>query len=287
MHGLLKDPSSAFAPPSESTKTDFETKTAPINIPSGPDGKLDIDTIKKDAQWLSRNARINLVAALRTVVVEYQSRPSRHLTGPLSSQDATNLQEAAGLYNGQGAAFISDLGAAAALDAEEIWTEFERPETKQRRLFDVFLTERRYFMMATDYAHSIKLYGRLPTFAKVELDLADVYRLKHPSRDEAELLLPAYLEALTDAMTKIESGLQSITDEAWVTEEVELDWLRTLLTEAVHALSVIFQVTDTFGDDFAPSASINQWFSLMEIYGFFDKLRPVRPASDPCRKEVS
>lgn len=275
VHGLLKDPSSAFAPASESSKANFETKTAPINVPSGPDGKCDIETIKKDAEWLSKNAKINLVAALRVVVVEYQSRPSRHLVGPLSSQDATNLQEAAGLHNGQGAAFISDLGASAALDADEIWTEFEKPESKQRRLFHVFLTERRYFMMAADYAHSIKLYGRLPTFAKVDLNLEDVYRLKKPSRDDLESLLPAYLQVLTDAMTQIEGGLQSITDESWVTQEIELDWLRTLLTEAAHSLSIVFQVVDTFGDDFAPSSSISQWFSLMEMYGFFDALQPV------------
>lgn len=244
-------------------------------MPSGPDGRFDVETIKKDAEWLSKNAKINLVAALRTVVVEYQSRPARHLTGPLSSQDATNLQEAAGLNNGQGSAFLSDLGASAALDAEEIWSEFEKPETRQRRLFDIYLTERRYFMMAADYANSIKLYERLPTFAHVDLDLAKTYGLKLAARDDAEPLLPAYLQVLTDSMSHIESGLKSVTDEKWVTEDVELDWLRTLLTEALHALSVVFQIVDSFGDDFAPSSSVSQWFTLMEMYNFFDAVQPV------------
>lgn len=244
-------------------------------MPSGPDGRFDVETIKKDGEWLSKNAKINLVAALRTVVVEYQSRPARHLTGPLSSQDATNLQEAAGLNNGQGSAFLSDLGASAALDAEEIWSEFEKSETRQRRLFDIYLTERRYFMMAADYANSIKLYERLPTFAHVDLDLAKTYGLKLAARDDAEPLLPAYLQVLTDSMSHIESGLKSVTDEKWVTEDVELDWLRTLLTEALHALSVVFQIVDSFGDDFAPSSSVSQWFTLMEMYNFFDAVQPV------------
>ncbi|KAF7538429.1 hypothetical protein G7Z17_g12639 [Cylindrodendrum hubeiense] len=281
VHGLLNEPATAFAPPNEDSRKSFETKTAPINVPSGPDGRFDVETIKKDAQWLSKNAKINLVAALRTVVVEYQTRPARHLTGPLSSQDATNLQEAAGLNNGQGSAFLSDLGASAALDAEEIWSEFEKLETRQRRLFDIYLTERRYFMMAADYANSIKLYERLPTFANVSLDLAKTFGLKLAARDDAEPLLPAYLQVLTDSMSNIELGLKSVTDEKWVTEDVELDWLRTLLTEALHALSVVFQIVDSFGDDFAPSSSVSQWFALMEMYNFFDAVQPIHDTIAP------
>ncbi|RGP63094.1 hypothetical protein FLONG3_10035 [Fusarium longipes] len=281
VHRLLEDPPSTFAPPDEATKKDFQTKTAPINVPASSDGRPDIESIKKDAEWLSKNAKINLVAALRIVVIEHQSRPARHLSGPLSSQDAKNLQEAAGLNNGQGSGFLSDLGSAAALDAEEIWAEFEKTETRQRRLFDTYLTERRFFMMAADYANSIKLYGRLPTFASADLDLAKTYRLTLPARDDAEPLLPTYLQILTDSMSSIESGLRAVTDEKWVTEEVEVDWIRTLLTEAVHALSVVFQIVDSFGDDFAPSNAVNQWFSLMEIYRFFDTVQPIHESIAP------
>ncbi|TVY64062.1 Nucleoporin NUP188 [Fusarium oxysporum f. sp. cubense] len=281
VHRLLEDPASTFAPADEATKKVFETKTAPINVPASSDGRPDIESIKKDAEWLSKNAKINLVAALRVVVIEHQSRPARHLSGPLSSQDAKNLQEAAGLNNGQGSGLLLDLGSAAALDAEEIWTEFEKPETRQRRLFDTYLTERRFFMMSADYANSIKLYERLPTFASVDLDLAKTYRLKLPSRDDAEPLLPTYLQVLTDSMSRIESGLKAVTDEKWVTEEVELDWLRTLLTEAIHALSVVFQIVDSFGDDFAPSTAVNQWFSLMEVYRFFDAVQPIHESIAP------
>lgn len=283
VHRLLDDPASTFAPPNDATNKDFDTKTAPIHVPASPDGRFDIDSIKKDATWLSKNAKINLVAALRIVVVEYQSRPASHLMGPLSSQDATNLQEAAGLYNGQGSAFLLDLGSASALDADEIWTEFEKPETRQRRLFNIYLSERRYFMMSADYANSIKLYERLPTFANVNLDLAKTFRLKLPARDDAEPLLPTYLQVLTDAMKLIESGLSSVTDEKWVTEDVELDWLRTLLTEAVHALSVVFQIVDSFDGDFAPSSAVNQWFTLMEVYRFFDAVQPVCVSQLPLR----
>jgi nuclear pore complex protein Nup188 len=277
---LLLKPISAFAAPDEASKTVFDKKTGKINVPSST---ADIETIKKDAAWLSKNANINLVAALRAAVVEFQSRPALHLTGPLSAQDAKNLQEAAGLNNGQGSAFLSDLGAAAALDAEEIWIEFEKVETRQRRLFDIYLGERRYFMMAADYVNSLKIYKRLPTFAKPDIDLAQTLSLVLSNKDDAEPLIPAYLQVLIDAMNSIESGLKSVTDEKWVTDDVEIDWLRTLLTEAVHALSVIFQLVDFFGDDFPPSESVEQWFSMMGMYNFFDAVQPVCTMSFPLR----
>lgn len=212
---------------------------------------------------------------MRAAVVEFQSRPALHLTGPWSAQDAKNLQEAAGLSDGQGSAFLSDLGAAAALDAEEIWTEFEKPETRQRRLFDIYLGERRYFMMAADYANCIKIYQRLPTFAKPGLDLAQTLSLRLASKDDAEPLIPAYIQVLTGAMNNVESGLKAVTDEKWVTEDVEVAWLRTLLTEAVHAMSVLLQLVDFFGDDFPPSESVQEWFAIMAAYNFFDAVQPV------------
>ena len=49
------------------------------------------------------------------------------------------------------------------------------------------------------------------------------------------------------------------------------------MTEIVHALSVVFQLVDGLGTDFSPSGSINQWFSLMETYMFFDSVQPIHP----------
>ncbi|KFA47335.1 hypothetical protein S40293_06059 [Stachybotrys chartarum IBT 40293] len=274
VHGLFKEPSKVFAPPSEATKKIFETKTAPINAPS----RYDPTVLKQDAEWLSKNAKINLVAALRIAVIELQSRAYRHLTGPLSSQDVVHLQEAAGLNNGQGKAFVSNLGAAAALDADEISAEFDKPEARKRRLFDTYLAERRYFLAVADCVHTIKLYGRLPSHGGLAGNLSELCGLKlsTTSHDELEFLLPAYIQALTDGMGRIESGLKSVTDEDLVLSgDLELDWLGTHLSEAVHALSVIFQVVDKFGNDFPPSSAVSQWFSIMDMYSFFEYVQPL------------
>ncbi|OAA71353.1 Nucleoporin [Cordyceps fumosorosea ARSEF 2679] len=277
VHGLLKNPIAAFSPPDDASGKDFETKTAPINVTSASTQKLDIQVLKDDAKWLSKNAKTNLVAALRIVIVEHQSRPSRHLVGPLSSQDATNLHEAAGLKDGQSASFLSDLGSAAALDTDELSAEFEKQDSRRTRLFETLLSERRHFMMAIDHVNSIKLYGRLPISAQNNDDIGELFKLNTRStKEQIEALLPAYFRVLTDCTGRIESGLLSTTDDALLSnEKTEIEWLRTLFTEIVHALSVIFQLVDSLGDDFAPPSSVTQWFSLMEMYNFFDSVQPI------------
>lgn len=238
--------------------------------------KIDVKVIKEDAQWLSKNVKINILAALRITIIEFQSRSSRHLTGPLSSQDATNLQEAAGLGNGQGAAaFLTDLGAAGAADAEQIWDKFDNVEAKKHRLIDTYFSERRHFMMVANYALSIKLYDQLPIFTRGDSKLAQLYRLKPSSqaKDETETLLPAYLEVLSNSMGSLEAGIGSLTDDSLLlVEDVEMDWITTLLTEAVHVCSIILHLADSHHEDYAPSACVSQWFALMEAYPFFDNI---------------
>lgn len=277
MHGLLKNPIAAFSPPDDASKKDFDTKTAPINVTSASTEKLDIKVLKEDAEWLSKNAKTNLVAALRIVVAEHQSRSSRHLVGPLSSQDATNLHEAAGLKDGQSAAFLSDLGSAAAMDADEISAEFEKQESRRIRLFETLLSERRHYMMAIDYANSVKLFGRLPIYAPGNERISESFKFgTRPTKEQIEALLPAYFKVLTDCTGRIESGLLSTTDDALLSnDKTEIEWLRTLFTEIVHALSVIFQLVDSLGDEFAPPSSVTQWFSLMEMYNFFESVQPI------------
>ncbi|KAK2606003.1 hypothetical protein QQS21_003629 [Conoideocrella luteorostrata] len=281
IHTILKDPAIAFAPPSDASQKDFETKIAPINVTSASADKYDIKLLKEDAQWLSKSAKLNLVAALRIAVLELQFRPSLHLVGPLSSQDAKNLQEAAGIQKGQRTSFMTDLGPGAALDADEIISEFEKPDSRRQRLFDIFLSERQYLMMTMGYLQSIRLYGRLPIFARDGDKLAPFYRLKiSPNlKDESVSFLSGYLKIVTTCMASLEAGLISITDDGLLLrDEIELNWLRTLLTEVIHSLSVVFQVVDSLGNDFPPSSVINQWFSLMDMYNFFDTIQPINEA---------
>lgn len=275
VHELLKTPAAVFAPASDATKAEFESKTAAIHVTPTPNDQYDIKIIKEDAAWLSENAAINLVAALRIVVVEFQSRAESHLRTPLSTQDAANLQDAAGISSAQASALMLAPGSAVA-DAESIMAAFEREPARRQRIFAAYLAERRYYMMCVDYVRSILRYNRLPTYAPVQQDgveIAKLYRLKLGSQDDrkdfpAQFL--AFKVVVDKAIDALASGPISVKDKTLLQDEVLLDWSRTMVTEAIHAISVIFQDLDSAGDVFAQSGVVMGWFKLMREKGFLD-----------------
>ena len=278
VQNLLKDPSTTFAAPDEASQKDYDTKTAPINVTSTSNSRYDIKDIKEDAEWLKKNAGINLVAALRLVMVEFQSRPHHHLTGPLSSHDATNLKEAAGLTSGQGGGNLLDLDGAGTRDADAIQADFDSLESRRHRLFSTYLSERKYFLLTADYVSSIRLYEQFPIHTSLSENPATLYNMKLPTKpkDELETLLENYLHVVDAAMKLIGDGSSAVvSDKLLADDEVEINWLHSFMTEALHALLVVFQLADCFGKDFPPSTAVNHWFLLMENYTFFGAFQAV------------
>jgi nuclear pore complex protein Nup188 len=277
VRSLLQNPSAAFPAPDQSSKTDFDTKTAPIHATPDSVGAYDINKIKEDAKWLSQGANISQVAALRIVVLEFQSRPASHLAGPLSTQDAVNLQEAAGINNGS----ISNLLplSTVTMDADDVWKEFEKDESRRLRIFRAYLSERRYLAMAADLAQAATLVSRAkqitagPSTAE---PLYPVLPVEDPAK-QAERIIEANLKHLSKTMEHLSEGYEkAITEKELRHESLELDWLTTLVTEIVHSLSLVFQALHQ-GDDnfFAAPETVLEWFSLMEAYMFLDGLGSV------------
>ncbi|KAI9664323.1 MAG: hypothetical protein M1831_002256 [Alyxoria varia] len=79
--------------PSESAKADFESLTSAINLAPTDNGKYDIKQIKEDALWLSGQAKIDEVSALRIVVIEWQERSTTRLCNGYSEGEAISLQQ--------------------------------------------------------------------------------------------------------------------------------------------------------------------------------------------------
>lgn len=277
VRSLLQNPSAAFPAPNQSSKTTFDTKTSAIHATPGSNGVYDIKQIKEDAEWLSQSANICQVAALRVVVLEFQSRPASHLAGPLSTQDVVNLQEAAGINNGS----ISSLLplSTVTMDADAVWKEFEKDESRRLRIFRTYLSERRYLAMAADLAQAATLASRTKQITAgpaTEKPLYPVLPVQDPTK-QAEHIIEANLKHLSTTMEHLSGGYEkAITDKDLQLETLELDWLTTLVTELVHSLSLIFQALHQ-GDDnfFAAPETVLEWFSLMEAYMFLDGLGSV------------
>lgn len=284
VHQLLREPAKTFEPPSKQSKLDFETKTGAINIVPAPNDPYNLDTIKDDARWLSKNANVNEVAALRVVLVEHQSRAHSHLTGPLSTQDVANIQEAAGVGDAQASAILALLNVTAAVDAESTWADFESETSRRQRILATYLSERRSFLAAVDALITFLLHSR-PSPAKQDLDALRRAVVKE-AFDFDELaarpviarlcaLAPAYMGILDDCLKRAQALPESL-DSQLLTEQLEVDWVRTALTEAIHAMSLAFQILDLETPMFASTELVTQWFALMDTYEFLEPVVAVR-----------
>ncbi|KAI0538494.1 nucleoporin subcomplex protein binding to Pom34-domain-containing protein [Xylaria digitata] len=290
VQSLFTSPGSAFEPSSDKSShhATFEKKTAAIHVTPTPNNKYDINVIKADAVWLSKNAHINEVAALRIVIIEYQSRPTSQLLGPISNQDVASLRAAAGAGNTQTSNIIPGLSVAATLDASEIQADFDKPESRQQRIFQTYLSERRYYAATNDYVFTLMLQERLPTSSATEASdlirqsLLNVYGIssKQPQKSTADIptrtchaLIAQYLSLLPDCIRQTGASLESVVeDKELLTEDNRELWIRTSLTEMLHRMAILFQLLDQSSDSFVSDTVAKQWFSLVNDLTFLDQL---------------
>jgi nuclear pore complex protein Nup188 len=290
VHQLVKTPSKVFEPPTPQSKAEFETKTAAINVTPTPNERYDIKIIKEDALWLSKNAGINEVAALRVVVIEFQTRPESLLTGNLTTQDMVNIQEAIGFSDNHASSLLSIYKTATTADPEAIWDEFETQKSRRQRLLTSYLSERRFFMSAADSLVTLLLHTRSglePLRQAVAKDMLGFDELiDHTSLlvSPLEELIPRYFDLLP-ACIEMASAEPATVEEDLLTEALQDEWQRTPLTEAVHAMSLAFQILDLSDAVFAHPDLVSCWFKFVGEYGFLDHLADVStvPTAGPNR----
>ncbi|KAK3340549.1 nucleoporin subcomplex protein binding to Pom34-domain-containing protein [Neurospora tetraspora] len=277
---LFKNPSKTFEPPTSQTKADFETKTAAINVTQTPNDRFNIKTIKDDTIWLSTNVNISEVAALRIVVVEFQSRAHAHLVGPLSTQDVDNIQEAAGVSDAQTSNILALLNLSTVADAETTWAEFEKDASRRQRILAHYLSERRSFMSSAESLVTFMLHSSAAILNQETHNLRREIVKEAFEYDEFddhseinislfEALIPRYFTLLEDAIKRAQTGPTNV-EERLLTEQINIDWTRTALTEAIHAMTVSFQILDLSGPMFTTPEIITQWYQIMNTYEFLD-----------------
>ncbi|KAI0199594.1 nucleoporin subcomplex protein binding to Pom34-domain-containing protein [Astrocystis sublimbata] len=296
VQSFFTSPGSAFEPASDksSHRATFDKKTAAIHVTPTPNEKYDVNVVKEDALWLSRNARINEVAALRVVIVEYQLRPASQLLGPVSNQDLASLRAAAGAATSQTSNVIPGLSLTANLDASEIQAHFDKTESRRLRIFQVFLSERRYYAATNDYIFTLMLQDKLPTSPPTEASgairraLLEVYGIssKHSQRPTADIptrtchaLIAQYVGLLPGCIKEAGANLEStVVDKDFVTEHVQELSTHTSLTELLHRMAILFQLLDRSSDSFVSDAIARQWFSLVADLAFLNQLQGFPPS---------
>ncbi|KAI1393250.1 nucleoporin subcomplex protein binding to Pom34-domain-containing protein [Hypoxylon trugodes] len=291
VQSFFTKPGSAFDPPTDKSphRANFEKKTAAIQVTPAPNDKYDIGVIKEDALWLSKNARINEIAALRAVVIEFQSRSRSQLLGPLSNQDVANLREAAGAANTQTTNILPGLNITSTLDAAEIQVNFEKNENRRLRIFQTYLDESRYYAATNDYIFTLMLQETLPASPvsdasrTIRKSYLEAYGMspKQPQKSPNDTptktfhaLATQYLNLLPDSISRSQAPIDSVVeDKSLLTEENNERWIQTWLTEALHRMVIVYQLLDLSSDVFVSTQLAQQWFSLVNIFGFLEQLQ--------------
>lgn len=93
---LLTSPVPILPKPSSQASTDFESRTAAINVTSSPGAPYSLDEIKEDSSWLSRRLDLDEIECLRIALLEWQTRPIAQLRDGLSETEAASLRDALG-----------------------------------------------------------------------------------------------------------------------------------------------------------------------------------------------
>ena len=302
VQALFTKPGAAFEPPADRSPhhDNFVKKTAAIQVTPTQNGKYDINVLKEDALWLSKNARINEVAALRVAVVELQSRARSQLLGPISTQDVANIQEAAGATNIHAANVLPGLNLSGARDAADIQSTFEKTESRRHRLFQTYLAERRFYAASVDYVFTLMLQERLPTSGASTSDdalsairtsflqaygiAADQSPTSSPDARTQTYHTLAFknIGLLPNLIQLVQAGLDGLVeDKSVLSDELDADYLSTLFTEMLHRMAIAFQLLDLSSEVFVSPPLAIQWFSLFTKLSFLNRLEDVCILS-PC-----
>lgn len=268
------------------TKSDFETRTAAINVTPTNSSHFDISQIKDDAIWLSQKAKVDEVAALRTVLIEWQERPSAYIIAGYPEEEIISLQQATG---NRSVNFGSSI-----------------PATKFQRLYASQSPAAQPIAFKSVHDRRARIWGVLQSeqenILAVSVFLEACYYLKKPlvsdSGDRKSNACPPWLwdlgakvsesqlhqkspnlsksakEPVLKAVEAIRRYIKSLEDGDAISESVDLppgseaEVLRTQTCKIIRAmqLALIFVCASPQN---CSAAATSAWFKLMEEQGFF------------------
>ena len=277
--------------PSGRTKADFETRTAAINLPSSARG-FSIDQMRSDTQWLSREANVNELAALRIVILEWQQRPTSYLQTRWSEEELLSLQKAtAGSGLGALAAFKSQTEGYLRVSEDDMSFDEEDPRhLRQMRLLyceKTFVVRSVAILVGLIQPSNLQPFdgshadSKSATYSWVQEVGKSVWKAPHQPRasdDGDDSGIERYCEVLRNR-------LEALSDPSkWptiVTEDSELarSYTTSLLEEVVCVLRLILlRIKAT--SDFVRDEIVLSWFQLMDQSMFFADVNVALPGAD-------
>lgn len=282
---LLSRPFFPFSSPTSQTKSSFETKTSAINVSPSAQERYDIKEIQEDTLWLSKEAKISEIDALRIAVLEWQTRPTQRLLRDSSydeSHDLRSTVEIGGISASlRGSVFFRPL-----LLKQDTVNAFDSPEERRQRLSYIYLSERRYILKASEHVVSSALFDTSPT-AESDSPTSEGTKLRRPGwvgEIGAQLLTAWNLQGVVqgsggnfiiDAVNAIQSRIDTLAGvSGWFQEQegqeqFEIAWGRNQILEIIHIMQVTLTLLDS-STQLTRTDALLAWFRFVSKHGFFE-----------------
>lgn len=275
---ILSQPFQPFQPPNAQSKSAFETKTAAINVTPSDNGQYDIDEIKEDTKWLSVEAKIDEVSALRVVLLEWQTRPATQLLAGFTEEETLSVQDAAGGANLGSSTFLpkSSILAATASGMGQNFALFHSKEKRQLRILEAYLTERIHILKVSDLlvrAGAAVAQANAPSAVAAQLSWIEELGKKIFASQQRGFIKDG-AKALQSRFQAISEGSGWYKDIPGGNQDAEEMWGQSQLVEAVSVLQLIFTHVDSTSN-LLPSDIVVDWFEAMAACGFCKDIQMV------------
>lgn len=284
---LLSDGLKPFPPPTAKSKSEFESKTAAIHVETNGKSSFDLKELKADALWLSQQAGIDEISALRIAVLEWQDRPSKRLESGFSTEESTSLQSAAGTENFRGSLAGPSLANILNQTARsEVSKSFDKEEGRRLRLREVYLSEASHIVKTLRKLLALSQHDSLAVSSvpspvhnrNLALKKLGTTIFKNKSTgNELNQFLQDCIDSIRSRLTSLD-GNGGWLSAAESSQDLETIWRTSVVEEIVHVMQLIFHQVQR-SSEIPNSTLLLSWLQLMSDYSFME---PIQVVSDPA-----
>ncbi|KAL8860309.1 MAG: hypothetical protein Q9178_003280 [Gyalolechia marmorata] len=285
---LLKSALLPYPPPTAQTKSTFETKTSAINVVPSTQGRFDVKQIRQDTLWLTAKAAIDEVTALRIVILEWQTRPSFQLQENCLADDIPSLAASlnASRFQSASSTLCPTQGFGYSPNHDTTIESIASEKTRRKRLFSVYLTERRYKIKTCSYlvkcAHARPENGTNKTTQRTSAFPHWAEQIGHEIVNNWDVpgvfhvtgknVLQSGIDVLRSRIRDLQEGCRWFSDNE-LQEDIEVEWCQSQILEMLANLDIILNVL-TMQNQLPRADLVLSWFRFMTDYGFFEVFQP-------------
>jgi len=286
--GLLSNSLDPFQKPSAKTKSEFETKTAPINVSQSSNGDYKLEELKEDALWLAQKLEVAELVALRVVVLEWQQRAEGELVG----SSVVGTGGAATLSHSLRGPTIGHGFKASANGHGSLTLESGDETARRDRQLAIFLEECRHILMiSADLAAHFALQTQIPrpnsTWVDEVAGKITEAQCSFADADKCDAFCATCIRAIDTMLQR--TGDASRWPEPYRADDDKSSMYAFFLAENVtYALRLLLASLHALQR--VPSHNtVSLWFKIMGKVKFFQDLRssPTLPDPTPLQDLVS